>query len=212
MLRATVEGMEEGGAEVEVVYLAQRDIGFCRGCFHCWGDPQGRCALDDDMTALLSRIVRSDLVLVATPLYVDGMPGRLKNFFDRMLPLVHPAVYLSEGRGRHPSRHERLPFLALLSVCGNYELESFGPLVAHVQSIADNMHAPLSATLLRPTGLLLGSRNLATPVMDVMGALHAAGRELVTAGHVSPRTQAAVSAPLVSREDFLVRANRWRAG
>ena len=204
--------MEEAGAEVQVVYLAQQNIGFCRGCFHCWGDPDGRCALEDDMSELLDRVVRSDLLLLATPLCVDGMPGRLKNFFDRTLPLVHPAVYLSEGRGRHPSRHERLPFLALLSVCGYYELENFAPLVAHAQAIADNMHAPLMATLLRPTGLLLGSRKVATAATAVLGALRAAGRELVESGSVAKSTQAAVSAPLVARDEFLARANGWRAG
>lgn len=212
VLRATVGGMEEAGAEVQVVYLAQREIGFCLGCFHCWGDPAGRCALDDDMGGLLEQIVQSDLLLLATPLYVDGMPGRLKNFFDRTLPLVHPAVYLADGRGRHPSRHERMPFLALLSVCGYYDLENFTPLVTHVQAIADNMHAPLVASLLRPTGLLLGSRAVAPAATAVLSALHTAGRELVATGGVSAGVLAAVSAPLVTREEFLSRANGWRAG
>lgn len=36
------------------------------------------------------------LLVVATPLYLDGMSGLLKTVVDRMMPLTHPALIVYE--------------------------------------------------------------------------------------------------------------------
>ena len=36
LLNHLVQGMEEAGAEVEVVALRKKKINYCAGCFTCW--------------------------------------------------------------------------------------------------------------------------------------------------------------------------------
>ena len=68
-----------------------RHIEFCRGCFACKYNG-GHCAIDDDMRALLDRMLASDLLLFSFPLYSYGMPTMLKNLIDRILPLSSTAT------------------------------------------------------------------------------------------------------------------------
>ena len=50
MLNYLVEGMQEAGAEVEVVNLREKKIKYCIGCFTCWTKTPGNCIHKDDMT------------------------------------------------------------------------------------------------------------------------------------------------------------------
>lgn len=75
----------EAGAQVEEVALRDLAIQPCRACYGCWTSQ--RCALHDDMAALLEKIAAADALCVATPVYF-GLPcGQLKVMIDRLLPL-----------------------------------------------------------------------------------------------------------------------------
>jgi multimeric flavodoxin WrbA len=82
VLRRFLAGAEAEGADTEVVYLAEKKIADCVGCTYCWFKTPGTCFQKDDMGMLLPKIASADVLVAATPLYVDGMSGPLKNFFD----------------------------------------------------------------------------------------------------------------------------------
>ena len=50
LLTHLVQGMQEAGAEVEVVALRKKTIKNCIGCFTCWTKTPGICIHQDDMT------------------------------------------------------------------------------------------------------------------------------------------------------------------
>jgi len=67
MLNHLVEGMQEAGAEVEVVNLREKKIKNCIGCFTCWTKTPGKCLQKDDMTnEIFPKLLASDLVVYAT--------------------------------------------------------------------------------------------------------------------------------------------------
>ncbi len=204
-----IAGMESAGAAVDTFYLAERDIRPCAGCFACWKVADGRCLIEDDMAEVLTRIPVYDLLVIALPLYVDGVPGILKNFLDRSIPLVHPYIFNRNGRCRHPARHPRMPNLALAAVCGYYETENFAPLLAHVEAAALNSHMPVVATLLRPHAMLMAEDVPVGPVARVEQALHTAGVQLIATGKVSRAIRKAVAQPLTSRGRFLAGVKHW---
>ena len=91
-----LRGAEAAGAQVEQVLLVQKKISHCTGCFRCWVKTPGKCVIEDDMTVLLEKIMATDVIVFATPLYVDNVTGLMKNFMDRILPLGEPYLVKDE--------------------------------------------------------------------------------------------------------------------
>jgi multimeric flavodoxin WrbA len=78
-------GAKDAGAEVEHILLAGKEIKHCLGCFTCWLRTPGKCAISDDMKDLLPKVMNTDVIVFATPLYVDNVTGLMKNFIVRLL-------------------------------------------------------------------------------------------------------------------------------
>ena len=65
----------------------------------------------------------------------------MKNFMDRMMPLIEPAIELRNGHCAHPIRQSGPPAkLVLVSNCGFWEADNFDPLLAQFErAIADGI-------------------------------------------------------------------------
>lgn len=79
------KGAEEKGHIVEIVYLRNYNINFCRGCLYC--QKEHKCVINDDAKLLLDKFKNADAIVFATPVYYYTMCGQLKNFLDRMNPV-----------------------------------------------------------------------------------------------------------------------------
>lgn len=87
MLESALRGAVENGAEVERFNLFDLQYSGCRSCFACkllGGESFGRCALRDDLTDVLDKILNADAVIIATPLYFGEVPGAVRNLFERI--------------------------------------------------------------------------------------------------------------------------------
>ncbi|MHA2273735.1 MAG: flavodoxin family protein, partial [Candidatus Hodarchaeales archaeon] len=72
ILTPFLEGMKDAGANVELIYVRDLEIGPCRGCYTCWTKSPGKCVQKDDMVEILPKLASADIVVFATPVYVDG--------------------------------------------------------------------------------------------------------------------------------------------
>ncbi|MHC4596322.1 MAG: flavodoxin family protein [Planctomycetota bacterium] len=71
---------------VETVRIYALDMKPCRGCLKC--RPDKKCILsEDDAHALSEKVKKSDLLIIGCPVYWGNIPGPLKTFFDRNVPL-----------------------------------------------------------------------------------------------------------------------------
>ena len=103
MLNYLVEGMQEAGADVEVVNLHEKNIKNCIGGFTCWTKTPGKCIHKDDMTnELFPKWLKADLVVYATPLYHYTVNAEMKAFIERTLPAVEPFFEQHDNRTVHP--------------------------------------------------------------------------------------------------------------
>lgn len=88
-------GAQAAGHHVDKIRLAEKTIGFCRGCYVC--EKTGSCVQKDDMAGLLELLKAADVIVLATPVYYYSVCARLKNFLDRTV-----AIYPFPGfEGKH---------------------------------------------------------------------------------------------------------------
>ncbi len=213
LLKPFIEGMESAGAEVKVFLTQEMEVKPCLGEYHCWLKQPGECFQDDDMKTLIPELLTANFLVLATPLYVDGMTGPLKMVMDRMIPLAKAHIELRDDHCRHPG-HITVsdPKLALVSNCGFWELDNFDALVAHVKAIGANLNMAYAGALLRPHGPALNAMlQQNAPVTDILDAARTAGHQLVTEGQISDETLNTISRPLVPRDQYMAISNQHLA-
>jgi hypothetical protein len=203
-------GARHEGAVVDVALLARKNIRRCIGCFTCYAKTPGVCVHSDDMQGLIDRVRASDMMILATPVYLDGMTSWAKSFIDRLVVFLDPH-FVEDGEGLiHPLRWKFPEKLFLLSVCGYPGLQNFEPVVQHVQRIARNLHTNFSGALLRPAVFsLLLARKYPDRIKGILDAVRGAGEELVRNGRINEETLKAVAQDVCSRKELMQTANAF---
>ena len=79
-----LRGAKESGHQAEKVFLRDKKIGYCTGCGVC--NKTHRCVQDDDMAEVLEKMVRADVIVMATPVYFYAMNAQMKTVIDRVAP------------------------------------------------------------------------------------------------------------------------------
>ena len=75
-------GAKESGNQVEKIFLRDKEINYCLACDTCQGNG-GNCVQKDDMIEVLDKIIASDVIVMATPVYFYTMNGQIKTLIDR---------------------------------------------------------------------------------------------------------------------------------
>ena len=113
-------GAEESGHKVEVFDICHMNIHPCIGCVQC--GYEGPCVQKDDIELIKLKLLNSDMVVFATPLYYYGMSAQLKTVVDRF------CAYNSSLNSRHLKS-------ALLTVAWNADDWTFDALEAHYKTL-----------------------------------------------------------------------------
>jgi len=104
---ALLGGLAAGGWAVDDWALRDDKIAWCAGCFKCWTKTPGECAHHDGGRQVAERWVRSDLVVMLTPVTFGGYSSELKKALDHVLPTLLPFMQKRDGETRHPQRYDR---------------------------------------------------------------------------------------------------------
>ncbi len=213
MVENFLAGASKAGAETENILLVDKKIGHCRGCMNCWLKTPGKCVIQDDMEKLLEKF-SADIIVLATPLYVDNVTGIMKDFLDRTIPRLEPFIERDEnGECRHPVRTGRTPEFIVISNCGFTGMEHFQVLKLLFRRIARNTGTSILAEIYRDGGSILGNP---MPVLKPFltrynRLLQKASEELVKDGRISDRTEEKLKNPIVPPEQYLKSANKYFA-
>ena len=84
---AFAEGAKEAGNEVEKVRIADLKIGYCTGCYAC--QKTGKCAIKDDARGVIDKMMATDVIVLASPVYFYSICAQLKALIDRTV-VVYP--------------------------------------------------------------------------------------------------------------------------
>jgi multimeric flavodoxin WrbA len=205
ILNPFLDGLREAGADVELLYTSQLDIHPCLGDFNCWLKTPGQCHQQDDMQLVHPKLREADVWVFASPVYVWGVTGPLKNLMDRIIPLVEPFITIDQGHCSHPLRQgTKRAKIVLVSNCGFWEMDNFEPLLAQMRTLCRVIGLEFAGALLRPAGPLLPIMlEMGAPVQDILDAARDAGRQLARDGLMSARFLQIVSRDLVPRDNYV---------
>lgn len=201
LTRAFLEGFAQNqSVDTDVVDIYKLNIHDCRGCFVCWSRTPGKCAITDDMTDILQKILRADIVIWSFPLYYFSLPSRLKIVIDRQLPLTLPFMEGDASVGGHKSRYDISGKQnVVISTCGFYTAEEN---YNAVNAQFDRMFGKEGYTALYcGQGELFRVPQLSARTDEYLGYVRQAGAEFAS-GSITAATRAKLKQLLYLREVF----------
>lgn len=78
------ERMKTKGISTEYISVSGLNIKPCYSCGYCSTKSYGACVLDDDMDPILRKVVRSDTLILITPVTWGSYSSDIKKVLDRL--------------------------------------------------------------------------------------------------------------------------------
>jgi len=207
------KGAKEAGAEVEVVLLAEKKINNCIACMKCWTKTPGKCSLKDDMAGLLEKFMQSDLVVMATPVYVHNVSGIMKTFLDRMMPIIDPhLVKMGNGYTGHRKTDADYPKFGVIATGGFPEQKCCEFISGYFNRIALDLYSQVIFEIYKGEAVLLkmdenpGLRSL---LAEYKQNVRKAAKEVVENMKISADTTEKLDQPFIPEETYIELANQY---
>lgn len=113
-----IKGAVEAGHQIMRFDSAFREIRPCIGCNKCFSKENMACATQDDFNELAAFIMKSDIIVFATPLYWFVYPAKMKAVIDKFYSFLI-------GNRSETKNKETI----LLAVAGNEKMTIFDTLL-----------------------------------------------------------------------------------
>lgn len=75
--------------QIEYIYLNDIGLGFCKSCLLCYTKGEQYCPHKEVTTMLLNKMLESDVVVFASPVYEQHVTALMKNFYDNFSFMFH---------------------------------------------------------------------------------------------------------------------------
>ena len=203
--RAFLDGMQEADVqEIQIIHVIDKHIEPCTGCFACMHNGGG-CVHDDDMRAILEKILESDLLIWSFPLYCYGMPAPLKALLDRTLPLSSMAMRKVGDRYEHVEQAD-FSHLRYLMICGcgfPNSRHNFEPAAAQFRLCFPGRHPILTV----PESPRFSAPEAAVVTQPRLALVRRAGEQYARKREIAPELLAEIGTPMIPEEQYAAIVN-----
>ena len=84
LLKVALKAAEDtGDVRIKLITIADKKIEYCRHCQQCIEKKVKWCAIDDDLPMIYDELEAADGLIVGSPIYIGGIPGKLESLIDR---------------------------------------------------------------------------------------------------------------------------------
>jgi len=97
LLDVALEEAQKNGVLADKVPLRGKSIAPCDGCLGC--TKTGKCVIEDDAQEIYQKMLESEGIIWATPVYFWSMSGQTKTLMDRTYALLFPKLQLTNKIG-----------------------------------------------------------------------------------------------------------------
>jgi multimeric flavodoxin WrbA len=97
LLDVALEEAQKCGVLTDKVPLRDKSIAPCDGCLGCV--KTGKCVIEDDAQEIYEKMLESEGIIWATPVYFWSMSGQTKTLMDRTYALLFPKLQLTNKTG-----------------------------------------------------------------------------------------------------------------
>ena len=97
LLNVAMEEAQKNGVLIDKIPLRDKSIDPCDGCSGC--TKTGKCVIEDDAQEIYRKMLESDGIIWATPVYFWSMTGQTKTLMDRTYALLFPKLQLASKVG-----------------------------------------------------------------------------------------------------------------
>lgn len=107
IVKESLEGAREAGADIELLTVNDKEIKPCDGCRACVAS--GECHIKDDMQVVYDKLLEADGIILGSPVYFWTVTAQAKAIIDRSYALYHEfrlrdkiggAIAVATNRGR----------------------------------------------------------------------------------------------------------------
>lgn len=198
LLDPFLEGMKSAGFQVELYYARDLVIFPCCGNLNCTVRTPGNCMAYDDMRWLRQKIGQADVLILASPLYFNGIVGpegatvSLKSLLSRLVPVNQAPLEVPYEHAVHTTREAvSLRKVVIASGCGFWEIGDFYPVLTHIKALCYNTFPDFAGNITGESGVLLrGALENGTSDIDIREVSRKAGIELANADKATVESQA----------------------
>lgn len=75
--------------QIDYVFLSDMGLGFCKSCLLCYTKGEGNCPHKEVTSVLLDKMMNSEVVIFASPVYEHQITALMKNFYDNFSFMFH---------------------------------------------------------------------------------------------------------------------------
>ncbi len=196
---AFLSGAAEAGAQTNHIFLCEKNVQHCKGCFTCWFKNPGICVMQDAMQDLMHAYNTSDVVCFATPVYTWNYTAYLKNFVDRLAPLKSLVIAQQNAHFDLIDTKPKTQKFMVIANCGFPGTHNFDVMQASFACCNPFLE------IYRNCGKLLKSKqpDIKQQVDTWLAAVRRAGFETVKDGDVSEAVRKALEMPLMEVQDYV---------
>jgi multimeric flavodoxin WrbA len=210
LLKSFVEGLIDGNATVTEFNVAGLKISPCTACLSCMHKVLGECTIKDDMEEIYRSMKRSDIMVLATPVYTDNMSAQLKSIMDRSICCMQGFLIKDRfGRVRHPHTWRMPEKFMLISTSGFPEMETFEPLIATYRAQALNFASEAIAEICVPGSIAI---QMEPERLDHhLGLIREAGKEIALKGSIHPDLLRDLNTPPLTIDEYFSAAAKYES-
>ena len=207
------EGAREVGADVEVVLLAEKKINHCVACLKCWTQTPGKCVLRDEMAELLETFLKSDVVVMATPVYNHNVTGIMKTFLDRLTPIVDPhLVKMENGITGHIKKYDAYPKFGVIATGALPEQSCCEFISKYFNRLAVDLYSDVVFEIHKGQAILLkmdDTSPVGPIIVEYKKSVRKAAQEVVESMKISEATAQKLDEQFIPEDIYISEANKY---